>query len=339
MLSRIPASAYLWVSILLFAASNSIVRILSDLGAQHPIDGHNAISFCNLLLAGNTCAGVALFAVYRKQWTVQNLRLLSRTDWLSLITLALLTSALAPWFFFVALENTMVTSVVLLAQIEPPLVLVLFWLVFRERVSLWSAVGAAICLAGVALSVLLQPSVGGFMIGKGEFYALAAAVIYAVSTIIAKPRLKRIPLGIFTVFRNAVGTVFFFLVATYFYSSGHFIDLTSPFLWQWMLVYGGVIIVGGQLAWFTGLKTARSIDVSLATSAAPVAGVLGAYLILGERLMTAHYIGGGVLVLGIIVGLLGGRRKRLEVSLKPALPPDEAASVLRAEGSTGFKGV
>ncbi len=164
-------------------------------------------------------------------------------------------------------------------------------------------------------------------------------MIYAVSTIIAKPRLKRIPLGIFTVFRNAVGTVFFFFVATYFYSSGHFINLTSPFLWQWMLVYGGVIIVGGQLAWFTGLKTARSIDVSLATSAAPVAGVLGAYLILGERLMTAHYIGGGVLVLGIIVGLLGGRTKRLEVNLKPALPPDEAASALRAEGSTGFKGV
>ncbi len=26
-----------------------------------------------------------------------------------------------------------------------------------------------------------------------------------------------------------------------------------------MLVYGGIIIVGGQIAWFTGLKSARSM--------------------------------------------------------------------------------
>lgn len=339
MASRIPGAAYLWVSVLLFAASNSIVRILSDLGAQHPIEGRNAISFCNLLFAGNTCAVLALFAVYRKQWTLQNLRLLSRADWISLVALALLTSALAPWFFFIALENTMVTSVVLVAQIEPPLVLVLSWLVFGERVHLWSAIGAALCLVGVALSVVLQPSTGSFMVGKGEFYAGAAAAIYVVSTIVAKPRLNRIPLGIFTVFRNAVGTVFFFFAASYLYGLEHFMDLTSPFLWQWMLVYGGIIIVVGQLTWFTGLKTARSLDVSLATSSAPVAGVLGAFLILGERPLTAQYIGGGVLVLGIAVGLLGGWAKRAEVSPELPAPPDEAASALEAECKTGFKGV
>lgn len=45
------------------------------------------------------------------------------------------------------------------------------------------------------------------------------------------------------------------------------------------------------------------------------------------------------LVLGIIVGLLGGRTKHLDVSLKPALSPDEAAAVLEAECRIGFKGV
>ena len=336
MLSRIPGPALLWISVVLFAASNSVVRILSDLGAQNPIDGRNPISFCNLLFAGNMCAVIALFVIYRKHWTSANLRALSVGDWVSLITLALLTSALAPWFFFVALENTMVTSVVLIAQIEPPLVLALSRLLFGERFGAWSAVGAALCLLGVALSVLLQPMKSGIMIGKGELFAAAAAIIYATSTVIAKPRLDRVPLGIFMVFRNAVGAAFFFSAASYLYGAEHFMDVTSPFLWQWMLVYGGIIIVGGQVFWFTGLKTARSIDVSLATSAAPIAGVIAAYLMLGEHPLAAQYVGGAILVLGIVVGLLGSRRRPVEVQ---DASTDDAASALEAECRTGFKGV
>ena len=299
----------------------------------------NSISFCNLLFAGNTCAAIALFAIYRKQWTANNLRLLSKGDWISLLALAIFTGALAPWFFCIAIENTMVTSVVLVAQLEPPLVLAMAWLVFRERLTLWGGVGAVLSLLGVALSVSLRPADGGLMIGKGEFFAALAAVIYAVSTIIAKPRLKRIPLGILTVFRNSVGAVFFFVATAYLYGPAHLIDVTSPPLWPWMLVYGGIIIVGGQLAWFTGLRTARFIDVSLATSSAPIAGVLGAFLILGEVPMAAHYIGGGVLVFGIAVGLLAGRSKPAEVRPEPAAEPDEAAAALDAEGKVGFKGV
>ena len=43
MLSRTSGTALLWLSVVRFAASHSIVRILSDLGAQDPIDGKNAI--------------------------------------------------------------------------------------------------------------------------------------------------------------------------------------------------------------------------------------------------------------------------------------------------------
>ena len=102
----------------------------------------------------------------------------------------------------------------------------------------------------MALTVLLQPPSDGLMIGKGELSAAGAAVVYALSTIIAKPLLKHIPIGIFSVVRTGVGTVVFFAVAAYLYGPEHFKDVASPFLWQWMLVYGGIVVVGGQLAWF-----------------------------------------------------------------------------------------
>ncbi len=339
MIGRIPGPALLWFSVLVFGAAASIVRILTELGAQHTIDGRNAISFCNLLFAGNACAVVVLFAVHHRQWTRENLRKLSKSDWSFLFILALLANCIAPWLFFIAIENTMVTSVVLVSQIEPPLLLILAWLIFKDRIGLWTFIGSTISLAGVALSVLLQPQAEELMVGRGELYAALAATTYAVSTVVARLRLKDVPLGIFSVFRSAVGTVAFFTAALYLFGPIHFVDLASPFLWQWMVVYGGIIIACGQLAWDAGVRRSRSIDVSLATSFAPVAGVLGAFLILGEHPTPAHYIGGAVLMVGIAIVLFGARPKVTVEMPEPEVVPAQTVPVLDAEGRTGFKGV
>ena len=318
----------------IFAASNSVVHVLSDLGEGHLIHGRNPITFCNLLAAGNACASVALIAAFYRHWTRENLASISREDWLAMLALAGLTTALAPALYFVALERTMVTNVVLIAQIEPPLTLALSVLVLGERIRPWAAFGAAVALTGVVLTVVLQPREGGLMLGVGELAAAGAAAAYAVSTVIARPRLARIPTGIFAVFRNVVGTVTFAIIAAYLYGPEHFADVGSAFLWQWMLVYGGVVIVGGQLAWFRGLATAQAIDVSLATSAAPVAGVLAAYLILGEEPLRAQYIGGAILMLGIAIGVAGERRQGADLEADTG-----ADRSLQAESGTGFKGV
>ena len=324
MIGRIPGPALLWFAILVFGAASSIVRILTELGAQHTIDGRNAISFCNLLFAGNACAVVVLFAIHRKQWTRENLRKLSVSNWVFLLILALLANFIAPWMFFAAIENTMVTSVVLVSQIEPPILLFLAWLIFKDHISPWSFIGSALALVGVALSILLQPRAEDIMIGRGELYAAVAAFTYAVSNVVARLRLQTVPLGIFSVFRSAVGTIAFFITAVYLFGPVHFIDLTSPFLWQWMLLYGGIIIAGGQLAWDSGIRKSRSIDVSLATSFAPVAGVLGAFLILGERPTQAQYIGGAVLMIGIAISLFGARRKAAVERPTPETAPTPA---------------
>ena len=208
--------------------------------------------------------------------------------------MAFLANAIAPWLFFLAIENTMVTNIVLVSQVEPPLLLFLAWLVFRDRVGIWSLIGSVMCLIGVALTIFLQPKGVDVMIGRGELFAALAAIIYALLTIISRYWLKGVPVGIFSVFRTGVGTVVFFFVVIYLFGSIHFIDLAAPFLWQWMAVYGGIIIVSGQVAWDCGIRKSPSIDVFVVTSFAPVAGVLGAFLILGERLSQVHYIGGVV---------------------------------------------
>lgn len=68
------------LAIIIFAASSSVIRKLTELGAQHLIDGRNPISFCNVFFAGNICALLLLILIYRQQWTAQNLKHLSKSD-------------------------------------------------------------------------------------------------------------------------------------------------------------------------------------------------------------------------------------------------------------------
>ncbi|MBE9125491.1 MULTISPECIES: DMT family transporter [unclassified Coleofasciculus] len=316
--TRIPGRAYLLLSVLIFAAANSVTRRLTEIGEQNPINGRNPISFCNVLFVGNLCALAALILVYGRQLNFQSLKQLSKKDWLGLIGVATLSGALAPALIFMALDLTAVNNVVLIGRIEPPLILALSILLLGERVNFWVIVGAIVAFVGVALTVLLQESgetmmpMMGFQVGLGELLAAGGAISSAIATLISKVTLRNIPLGIFSIIRTLIGTIIFFVVVLVLFKPSHFIDVFSPLLWQWMLIYGAVIVVGGQLCLFAGLKKSTASEVSLANSFSPIAGILAAYLILGEVPTAAQYMGGAAIVVGIILNQVGVVRQNAE---------------------------
>ncbi|MGB7444974.1 MAG: DMT family transporter [Coleofasciculaceae cyanobacterium] len=338
--SQIPGRAYLLIAIIIFAAANSVIRKLTDIGAQNLIDGRNPISFCNVLFVGNICALIALLLLYGKQWNFQALKQLSWTDWLGLTGVAILSGALAPALTFMALDLTMVNNVVLIGRIEPPLILALSVLLLKERVNGWVVAGAVVSFIGVVLTIVLQSpgeemmAMGGLEIGQGELMAAGGAVSLAFSTIISKIKLRQIPLGIFSIYRMAMASLLFFAVVIKLFEPSHFADVFSPFLWQWMLFYGMVIVVGGQLCWFTGLKTTGASDVSLASSFSPIAGILAAYLLLGEEPTVAQYIGGSVVIVGIVLNQIGVFRKTAQTTTPPQVSPAKEMDM-----EVGFKGV
>ncbi|MGJ3244822.1 MAG: DMT family transporter [Elainellaceae cyanobacterium] len=337
---RIPGRGYLLLAVLIFAAANSVTRKLTELGAQFPVEGRNPISFCNVLFIGNLCALIALVAIYRRQVTPNQFSHLSQKDWMGVVGVAILSGALAPGLIFAALDQTAVNNVVLLGRIEPPLVLALSVILLHERVNLWVVLGAVISFMGVVLTVVLQPpedamiQMAGFSIGRGELLAIGGAIASAIANILSKLTLQDIPLGLFNIIRTAIATPIFFVAAIALFGTDHFADAFSPLLWQWMILYGAVIVVGGQLAWFAGLKHTNASEVSLMSSFNPVAGVLAAYLILGEAPTIAHYVGGAVILVGIALNQIG-------VSKQPT-PPEpvyHATSECDLEAKVGFRGI
>lgn len=331
----VPGVAFVWGSVLLFGASNSIVQLLAQLGAEHPVEGRNAISFCNVLFVGNLCALMVLAAIYRGELTRDKLREIRRADWLVLLLVAALAGAVVPALAFLALEKTTVTNVVLVGRVEPVVFLVLSILVLGERPSPWTFAGAVIALAGAFATFAIES--GGFAIqfGRGEWQVVAASVASAAASTISKIWLKRISTAVYAMCRTGFGTLFFFVVAIYLFGPEHFQDAFSPLLWQWMLVYGGIIVALGQFGWAVGLKRADGQQISLATSFSPVAGVLFAFMLLGEQPNLAVGVGISLILAGIAVSHFGNRwweqRKKRHVSVE--------TNPIALEGHANFKGV
>jgi drug/metabolite transporter (DMT)-like permease len=343
---------YLWFAILIFGAANAVTRKLTEIGARRFIDGHNPISFCNVLFVGNLCALTVLILIYGRQWKRDRLRQISRHEWLNLTIVAVVTGALVPGLVFQALALTAVNSVIIVGRLEPPLTLALSVLLLRykssvtlgDRVTVWEMIGALISFVGVVLSILLPANLHGmaqmneyFNFGLGEILAAIAAIASAASTILINAKLSRIPLGIYSIYRTALGTLVFYCIASIVYGKHHFMEAFSPFLWQWMLIYGPVIVVVGQSSWIAGLRASSVSQISLISSFTPIVGVVAAYLILGEIPTLAQYIGGITIIIGIVLGQVGIWRK---ASLQSAISRNNAIGKLREiESEMGFKGM
>ncbi|MEH2315654.1 DMT family transporter [Nostoc sp.] len=336
---RISGHTYLWLAILIFGASSAVTRKLTEIGAQHFIGGRNPISLCNVLFVGNLCALMLLILIYGRQWNKATLKQISRKDWVSLTAVAILSGALAPGLIFQALALTGVNNVILVGRLELPLTLALSVWLLKERVSLWEFIGAVVAFVGVTLTIVLQPSsqammnMGGLQVGLGELLVAVGSVAVAVSTIIGKKYLSQIPLGIYSIFRTALGTVIFFFLALALYGSDHFADVLSPFLWRWMFLYGGLIVVVGQSFWIKGLRTSPVSTASLVGSFTPIVGIVAAYLILGEAPTLPQYIGGSVILVGLFLSQLG---KMQQTSGRVAFSTQAEQEV---ENGMGFKGI
>jgi drug/metabolite transporter (DMT)-like permease len=341
LVDKIPGQVYLLSATLIFGISSAVTRRITDIGAQNLIDGRNPISLCNVLFVGNLCSLIILSIIYWSDWNQKNLKKLSRKNWFYLSIVAILSGALVPSLFFQALAITNVNNVVLVGHLQLPLTLALSVWLLKERVTRWQVIGSTLAFAGIVLTIILQPpekammNMGDFTIGLGEIITAIAAVSASVTTIISKQHLTQIPLGIYSIFRTALGTVIFFFLALILYNPKHFMDVFSPLLWQWMLLYAAIIVVLGQLLWLRGFKTSSVSTATLIGSITPLISILGAYLILGEIPTQAQYVGGSLVLVGILLSQIQTKRQITEFGSQMSLTQIQQ----KIEAGMGFKGM
>jgi len=335
-LTQLTGILFVWGAVITYAASNSIVAILTEIGENNPIDGKNPISFCNILFVGNLVALIALLGIFGRSWTRRNIAALGLGDWIGLTLSAGLASAVAPGLYFYAIEHTQVTNVVLVGRVEPVLILVLSVILLGERLNRWALTGALIALVGAGLVVLRQGEGAELGLGGGELAALGASLAFTTSTIFSRLYLRHISLGVFMIYRTALGTLFFVVAGLYIFGLDHFQHLFAPIVWQYVAIYGAIVAVGGTLLWNLGLKYSRSGDISLATSFSPVAGVFFAIVLVGEPVTTELIVGGAIVLVGIVVGQFG---QTIADEARARLTTPSDAECLEYECQCNFKGL
>jgi drug/metabolite transporter (DMT)-like permease len=310
--SRIPGQAYLWIAILIFGASSSVTRKLTELGANQFMNGHNPISLCNVLFVGNVCALGLMLVVYRNQLTTANFQQISKIEWINLTIVAILSGAFAPAAIFRALALSPVNNIILLGRLEVPLILILSRFILQERLNRYQKIGAFVVLIGIVVAVMgdrIDLAQSSLMLGTGEILTISAAVVSAIATLINKQKLSTIPVGIYGIFRTGLGSIVFFVFAMLLYGSGHFAEMFSPFLWQWMLVYGGIIVVVGQSLWIKGSRDSSLTVSTIVSCFHPIAGMLFAYWILAEVPTIQQVIGSIILLSGLFLSQVKSDRQ------------------------------
>lgn len=327
-----------WAAVMIYASSNSIVSLLANIGRENPVMGRNAVSLCNLLFLGSLISLVPMVFMFWRDWTKENLKKLSRKDWGVLTLSAILSSALTPALFFIALDYTTVTNVVLIGRIEPPLFLLATVLFLGEKLDPWALAAGLVALGG-AVVIFLMNGAAALSFGKGEIATIFATLSFIASTIVTRMGLRGVPLGIFSIYRTVMGTIIYYFLTLYLYDLNHFQDLFEPIVLKWVWVYAIIVIIIGQFSWNLGLKYARSGDVSLATSFSPVAALIIAMLLLGEDPGPGLIPGGLIILSAIGIGQAGRlRAKAAEKRAEQERRKNEPDKALEAEGRLNFKG-
>lgn len=217
-----------------------------------------------------------------------------------------------------AVNYTSVANAAFLMNTSPVFVILLTWLLYRERVAASKLVAVLIALVGGALVIIGGGSAapGGFHL-LGDGLALSSAALYAASLLMTKQLRERVPTTVIMIVNSLTIAVLLGPVAW---------ATSQPLLPQ---------SAGGYLLIFTyalvsqlmghGLMTyaLRTVDPTLASMSGllrPVVAAVLAWLILGEGMGVLQLVGGLVLLiaLGVFQRAGSGRRR------PPATPPADA---------------
>lgn len=263
-----------------------------------------------VIAAGRTTIASLLLLPFCLGWRRAELRRMSRTEWrLALLAGALLGVHFASWIS--SLAYTTVASSTVLVTTSPLWVGIASPFLLKEKLSRSLVAGIALALVGSAIIALWDVgggSNGGSRPLLGNFLALVGAWMAAIYLIIG--RRLRAHLSLLTYTTVVYGTAALFLLAAVILSGYPLIGYEPRTLALFLLMALGPQLLGhSSFNWALAFLPASYVAVTLVSE--PIGSSLLAYLFFQEKPGTGVWIGGSLIILGLLVA-----------SLRPSRPPD-----------------
>ena len=221
-------------------------------------------------------------------------------NWRTLTLLGLLGAVVFNTLIYVGLQYTAATNGVLFNSISPILIILLSWVIARERISTLQTCGVLLSLVGV-LAIVARgdfAALAAFHFNRGDMWLIAAMLLWATYTIVLRRRPPEL---------SAMG----FLAAMLLFS----LPFLLPFyLWEFgerggfslnpatvaaLAYYGTIPSIVAYLFWNRGVAQVGPNKAGLFVHLMPVFGALLSVIFLGERLFAYHYAGAALIFGGI----------------------------------------
>lgn len=224
-----------------------------------------------------------------------------RRDWGALVLLGLIGHGAYHALFAFGLARTTPANSSLLLATMPIWVAILGKLTGVERINRIMWAGIALSFAGIAL---LLTGAGGVEVGgatlAGDLMLLGCAILWAIYTTASKPYLGRYSPVALTTWTMAAASIPLFLLGVPDLQRQHWASV-PPAAWGG-LAYSVVLSVGvGYVIWAVSVKRMGNARTAIYSNLTPVVAILFAWLTLGSALAPLQWVGGAVVLAGLIV--------------------------------------
>jgi DME family drug/metabolite transporter len=229
---------------------------------------------------------------------------LSLRQWAAFILIGGGASAVATVLFTAAFRYTNPSVIILLQKLQPVLVVLLAIIFLRERPQkgffLWASLAlfAAIGLSSPDLGTgALREGVA--LRSTGVVYALTAAGIWALSTIVGKRLLSKLSFEATTFWRFTIGLATLLLLVLATRSPFPVAALQEPETWKALLYIALLPGLSAMLAYYAGLKRTPASVTTLVELLFPISAVLLNALFLGVKLDLNQLAAGALLLFSV----------------------------------------
>ncbi|GIU17890.1 DMT family transporter [Shewanella glacialipiscicola] len=277
-------------------AGNSIVNKLS-FGMIEP----EAIAFYRWFFAMLILTPFVIKPVWKKRHIIQPLLP-------KFATLALLGMVLNQSLAYFAAATTTATNMALITSLVPMISLFLAVPLLKQKLSPLALIGMIISLFGL-IFMLSQGDIVNFSVGvtQGDILLLISAFMYALYGVLIKR--WQLPLATWeSVYIQGVIAVVLLLPLLFSGSSMAITTQSAP-----LVMYAAIAAsLLAPWAWINGINRLGADSASVFFNLMPIVAAVLAAIILDETLAIYHYIGGSMVIMGVML---------VQIKFKPKVAP------------------
>lgn len=204
------------------------------------------------------------------------------------------------YFFFAGIQHIDAGRGAAIISTVPIVVLIISYLIFKEKVSASKSLGVLLSLVG-AWVVVSKGQITAVMfdvVGRGEMYLIFCVFFAAAFTLISKPILKQLSPMVAMLIISVFGTVFLFIPAVIETSKIPVQFGSYSFLLNLLYLSVGPSVIAVTF-YYDAIRQVGPARASQYMNLIPVFAVLLAFVFLGEQLTATLFVGGSFVTTGL----------------------------------------